>query len=203
MDEAKEAIDYRLGVARDELNNLQQAFPEYAEKLENNLHKVSLTRLEQQKYMDMHDQAVISTDVYEELLKDIEVSNENTAKSSELNLNLKSQGLLAHLPRFAQLDENSRKKLAKLFSLQFVIPGSLIKSAQDKCKEIYIIASGTILVGEEQVLASGAVFGDTDFSGTHLISKNIIAKDYCKLLVLKQSKYRYLSDSERELLKSE
>lgn len=201
MDEAKQAIEYRLQFAREELHKIQKVFPEYAETLEQNLHKLSLIRLEQQKYQDMHDQAIISTEVYEELSTDVENQMQALSRPIKLDFKLSSAELLNQLPQFKNIDQQIKSSLLKCMSVKFYLPGTVIIPKGKHKKHFYLLVIGSIGC-EGKTLTSGDCVGRQTFNISAQATSDIVSLEYSILLQIRLKKYTKLSKSEKELLDS-
>ena len=181
------ALDYRLNFARLELQGLRLAYPEYGQKLEQNLLKLRVARLEQQKYTELLDQAVITTEVCEELIDEIEQRIAVFTRQPELDLGLSAREMLDRLPLFDQLTSDRKQEISRLLKPRFVTPDELLVRKGESGDAMYFIATGAVRVelGEDKVfLGSGDFFGEMALFNNDPRNASVYSEEYCRLLVL-------------------
>lgn len=181
------ALGYRLKFARLELQGLRLAYPEYGQKLEQNLLKLRVARLEQQKYTELLDQAVISAEVYEELIDEIEQRIAVFSQQPELDLGLSAREMLDRLPLFNQLSSDRKQEISRLLKPRFVTPDELLIRKGEAGDAMYFIATGAVRVeiGENTVfLGSGDFFGEMALLNNDPRNASVYSEEYCRLLVL-------------------
>lgn len=187
MGEVGAALDYRLNYARKELHSLRLAYPEYGEQLEQNLLKLRVARMEQHKYTELLDQGVIASEVYEELVDEVERRITIFSRQPALALGLSSHEMLDRLPLFNELSSERKQEISRLLKSRFVTPGECLIRKGEPGDAMYFIATGAVRVdvGEEPVyLGSGDFFGEMALLNNNLRNASIYSEEYCRLLVL-------------------
>ena len=149
----------------------------------------------------MHDQAIISTEVYEELSTDVENQMQVLSRPIKLDFKLSSAELLNRLPQFKNIDQQIKSSLLKCMSAKFYLPGTVIISKAKHKKHFYLLVTGSI-ASEGKTFQSGDYVGKHDSKEFTQIKSDIVSLEYSILLQINSKKYTKLSKREKELLDS-
>ena len=162
MQEVIEAVQYRLDCAQQELDQLSLAHPNFGHELEARLHRLSITRLELQKYRDMLDSGIIGTEVFDELDSGIERQVGALSSRSQINLEATSDSLL-ELPVFAGVPAKERQDLISSLPQRVLPPDTALETQAQPSDGLYIISSGLVRWGR----TGGTIFGSGEIIRVH------------------------------------
>lgn len=209
LDDVLLAVRTRLDAVRDALNQLQSAYPAYGEALEKQLHRLSVARLELQKYEDMLDQAMIGPEVFEELALDVGQRIDRLSRTPALDLALSGDDMIATVPALAALDDATRKALAGHCRSRLAAPGDLLIRKGEPGDGLWFVADGAVqvLLPERTVtLGRGAFFGEMALLNDAPRMADVISAGYSRLLVLDREGFEKLTRSQptvrEEILKA-
>ena len=202
LQQVSEAVNNRLRLARADLKGLHLAYPEYGAKLEKNLLQLGIARLEQHKYEDMLTRAVISPEVCEDLVAEIEERITRFSVRPELDLGLAPADLLAKVPLFAHLGDDRTNEVCQLLRPRFAVPGERIIKKGEVGDAMYFISTGAveIILGEGMesvLLGSGKFFGEMALVNNERRNADVVAEEYCRLLVIYNQDFQSLMKHDR------
>ena len=197
MGEVAAALEYRLDYARAELQGLRLAYPDYGEQLEQNLLELRVARMEQHKYTELLDQAVIANEVHEELIDEVEQRITILSRQPALELGLSPLEMLDRLPLFKELSSERKQEIAGLLKSRFVTPDEWLIRKGEPGDAMYFIATGAVRVdvGEQPVyLGSGDFFGEMALINKGPRNASVYSEEYCRLLVLHSRDFHKLME---------
>lgn len=202
MGEVATALEYRLNFARLELQGLHLAYPDYGMKLEQNLLKLRIARLEQRKYTGLLDQAVIVPEVYEELIEEVEQRIAVLSRQPALDLGLSAREMLDRVPLFDNLSDERKQEISRLLKPRFVTPDEELIHKGDRGDAMFFIATGAVRVelGEETIyLGRGDFFGEMALINDDPRNADVVSEEYCRLLVLYSRDFHPLLERNSEI----
>ena len=202
MEDVTRALEFRLESARNELAALQLAYPNYGEQLEQNLHKLSLARLELQKYQDLLDQALISAEVFAELQQEVDERINRYSRPPKLDLELDVNSTLDNISLLRSLPEELQSKLSANSKTLFTHPGEKLLSRGDAGDSLFCISSGAVRVetgGRSIVLGAGQYFGEMALLRAEPRNADVYSHTYCRLLEINCQGFRELIDGDSDL----
>jgi CPA1 family monovalent cation:H+ antiporter len=178
------------------IEGLDLQYPEYAASVRQLfLVRMSLG-LEEAEYRTQLDQAMISTEVFEDLEADLRRRTGQLRARPKLDLGLRLATMLAKVPLFTRLTQADLAELAKLLTPQIAIPDEKIIEAGERGDRMYFIAAGSVDVAIRNppiTLGPGDFFGEMALILDQPRNADVIARAYCNLLVLRRNDFeRYV-----------
>src|SRR5690606_17365311 len=144
--------------------SLMLQYPNYARQLEQRLLTLTAIRLEHARFRRLLDESIISTEVFNDLERELTRRRRAAEQRPRLDLGLSRNALLERVPLFAELDPKRRRKIGRLLKPRFVVPGETIVRRGERGDSMYFISSGAVEVrlptGEPIRLGSGDFFGE-------------------------------------------
>ena len=190
-----EFIDSRIIKTEAALNALRAQYPEYANKVQTlHLDKIMLNQ-ELSKYSDLYGDAIISTEIYSNLVSTVSSRVEASSIQPELDLGLDKLELVSSVPLFEGIDKDKLQSIADLLKPQLIVPGETLCTAGEPGDCMYFISSGAIAVqteGAPIVLGSGDFFGEIALLKNAPRTATVIAESFCEVLILHSSDFTKL-----------
>lgn len=186
----------RLSVVNDAIKGLELTYPEYVRRMR--VH--SLARLarsvEMGRYREMIDQAVISPEIYTELIREANHRWSDLSDMPPLDVALSPRELMKNIPIFADLDEQAIREVSKLLKSSFVLPNEMIYTRSRYMRSLYFIASGavslTLADDTKAELGTGQMFGEMILMRRQAVYVNVRSLAYTRLLTLTRRDLRIL-----------
>lgn len=186
----------RLKATQQALDALRLQYPEYAETLQKrHLVRVAL-RLEEASYHQMLNENIISQEVFNDLVRELDKRNRIMDRQPKLDLGLEPANLVAKVPFFADLGTHRISEIASLLMPQLVVPGERIITKGDPGNAMYFISSGAVEAATKHQpvrLGSGDFFGEIALLTQEPRNANITAISYCQLLVLQLDDFQRIT----------
>ncbi len=185
-------LEKRIHATNKALTLLKLQYPEYTRTLERKYLERMALRLETRNFREMHNNSLISTEVYQNLENQIETEEERLNKMPPLDLKLEPEFLLKRVPLFENFPPQKIKGLASLLHTHLAIPGETIIKKGEIGKDMYFISSGSIEVHLEPtpaLLGTGDFFGEIALITHQYRTANVTAHGFSNLLVLKQDDF--------------
>ncbi len=180
-----------------EINVISAQYPRYTAEVEQNLVAHAAIRRERQQYTRLLNDSIISQELHDSLIADLERRERRVARPPRLDLTLKPLALLDRVPIFAGLDPKQRRLMARAMRTRFTTPGEIIVSEGERGTAMYFIASGALEVqgGPHPVqLRTGDFFGEIALLHPYRRrSSTVVSNGFCRLLVLKRNDFMRLS----------
>ncbi|OLQ75501.1 hypothetical protein BIT28_22995 [Photobacterium proteolyticum] len=177
----------RLQAIQQTLDALRLQYPEYAETLQKrHLVRVAL-RLEEASYHQMLDENIISQEVFNDLVRELDKRNRIMDRQPKLDLGLEPDKLVAKVPFFAKTGADQISEIADMLTPRLVVPGECIITRGEPGTAMYFISSGAVEAATKPQpvrLGSGNFFGELALLTQEPRSATVTAISYCQLLVL-------------------
>ncbi len=184
------------------LSALRLQFPAYAKIVQTrHLGRVAL-RLEEADYQRMLSNNVISQEIFEHLLRDLDRRARELDRQPPLDLGLDEKDLVALVPMFAELNEGQLREVSQLLKPRLAVPGELIMHPGETGDAMYFISSGAVEISarpEPVELGSGDFFGAIALITRKPRQVGAKALGYCRLLVLNANDFDHLLDTHPNL----
>jgi monovalent cation:H+ antiporter, CPA1 family len=182
------AVLGRRGAAIEQaLAALRLQYPEYAEMLEGRyLGRVSL-RLEEDAFLSLLDESVVSQEIFNDLDRRLGGRRRQLEQRPPLDVALDPEALIAKVPLFSDLAADRRSAIARLLDPRLALPGERIVTKGERGDAMYFIASGAVAValGDSEVrLGSGEFFGELALLARRPRNADVTALGFCRLLSL-------------------
>lgn len=144
-------------------------------------------RIEFSEYQSLIDDALISREVFNELLRDLDKRRYNANHRPPLDLRLTPREPVKRVPFFKDLYPVHIDSIVPLLKPRFILPGETIIRACEKGREMYFLASGAVeveLASGARRLGSGEFFGELALVTHAPRTADVVALGFCELLVM-------------------
>lgn len=190
-----ETLATRRGEILRAIEAMRLQYPDYADAQEALFLKRTGLRLEETAYAEARNQALIGTELYNDLQREIGRVRQATMLRPNLDLRMQTADLLAQHTLFSELSDSRRRDIAKMMRSRFATPGERLIRRGDKGDAAYFIASGAVEVRTNNHalrLGRGDIFGEIALVTGKPRSADVIALGYCQLLTLSAADFRAL-----------
>jgi CPA1 family monovalent cation:H+ antiporter len=112
-----------------------------------------------------------------------------------LDLAVQKSDLVRQFPLFTDMDDDSRKRLARALRTRYVQPGEVLRRKRDLPREVCFIATGAVEIetaGHRLRLGRGDMFGQLALLSRQTPRAQVTAISHTTLLVLDESRFRRL-----------
>ena len=149
--------------------------------------------------------ALISQEVYKDLMTTLSARRSALAKRPTLDLGLDAKTLIDKVPFLADLDPEHKKLCVKLMRAQLALPGEKIVSKGEKGHALYFVSSGAVQVDIPDhpiQLGSGQFFGEIALVSDQPRNADVVAQCFCQLLALYRDDFEVVLKQNPELKKT-
>ncbi|WP_339112012.1 cation:proton antiporter [Thioclava sp. GXIMD2076] len=158
-----ELLARRVEALETALYGLRLQYPGYAEELERRLIRRTALRMEEREYNTMHEDGLISEEVFTSLMQDISARRLKAEERPMLDLQVQRADILRRMRLFEDLDERIRKPLGRSLRTRYFDPGDKIMRKERHARSVFFIASGAVeleTAGQISRLGRGDMFGE-------------------------------------------
>lgn len=192
----------RLEAATLQLASIRLQYPDYARTVEERqLGRVALS-LEERDYEELLEQALISQDVFDDLMGDIEARRRHLEERPPLDLGLEPARLVRQVPFLSHLSDERLAGIAAILRPVLTVPGEKIVSRGEPGDAMYFVSSGSLLVdlGTEHVqLGNGDLFGEIALLAERPRTADVTSLGFCQLLMLHRRDFLPLLEANADL----
>jgi len=184
------------------LEGLRLQYPGYAEEIERRYLRRTSLRLEEREYDVLFIDGLIGKELHTTLKQELAVKRRKVEARPPLDLAVQKTELVRQFALFAEMDEDSRKQLAKALRTRYVQPGDVLMRKGDTPREVCFIASGAVeleTAGQKFRLGRGEMFGQLSLLSHQTRRTQAIAISHTTLLVLDEARFRRLLKRSRKL----
>ncbi|TNE42593.1 MAG: cyclic nucleotide-binding domain-containing protein [Alphaproteobacteria bacterium] len=195
VQEICQALDSRLESLIGALEAVELQFPDFAHALYQRYLDRAALGFEENQYHRQLAQSVISPEVYEELERERRARHKALEVRPSLNLGLELSRMLATVPAFSELDEETLSKVARQLRPRLGLPGERLIAKGKKGRKMFFIASGAVQVhlpGHPVKLTKGDFVGEMALITDQPRNADVIVDGYCHLLVLDRNDFQRL-----------
>lgn len=189
----KSMLAQRLETCEQALDALRLQYPDYERRLEEQFLRRAALRLEEQEYVTLLRESVISPDIFQDLGRRLHADAVKLRVRPKLDMDLSTEALVRRFPMFDQLSEPELRELCDLLKPRFAHPEERLFTAGDRGDELFFIASGAVEVRQKNWvvrLGRGDFFGEMAVLLGRRRSATVTAIAYCHLLVLPGRDFR-------------
>lgn len=190
-----ELVRRREDETQSALDGLRLQYPGYAEEIERGFIRRTSLRLEEREYDILYDDGLIGRELYTTLRQELANQRRRAEARTPLDLAVQKAELVRQFPLFADMDENSRSRLARAFKTLYVEPGEVLMRKGETSREVCFIASGAVEVtsaGKKHRLGRGEMFGQLALLKRQIAPTQVTAISHSTLLVLDDARFRRL-----------
>lgn len=199
-----EVIEGRLADVETALSGLRLQYVDFANALQQQYLERTAVRVEEVEYLRLRNEAVISQELLNDLLSELDDRNRRLANRPPLDLQLSPRELIAKVPLFAALSGDQTAQLTRLLRPMLSFPGDTIITKGEPGTCMYFLVSGAIEVrtGQGPLLrGSGEFFGELALLSNAPRNADVVALGFCSLLILDKRDFHALLDTSAELRK--
>ena len=176
--------DVALNVA-----GIRLQYPDYVREVEKwNLTRIAL-RLEELDYKALADKALISQDIFDDLMGAVGTRAQALKERPKLDLSLSPDVLVRKVPFLAELSDDRLKAITAMLKPYVTIPGEAVISKGETGTQMYFISSGCVqveLADQSIQLGSGNIFGEIALLAEVPRTADVRSLGFCELLMLER-----------------
>jgi len=191
-DGVDELLRERLEAVGLKLAAIRLQYPEYAQAMERRHFGRVAMRLEKANYAELHDHAIISQDIHENLLEDIDARSRGIETLPKLDLGLEPRNLIAKVSVLSELSGDRILGIARLLKPYLAVPDETVCRKGDAGDALYFVSNGSldVDVGETPVqLGSGDFFGEKALLAEMPRTATVRSIGFSELLILKRDDF--------------
>lgn len=177
------------------LDGLRLQYPGYAEKTERRFLRRIALRLEEREYDILLADGIIGAELHTTLQQGLATTRHEADLRPHLDLAVQKSDLVRQFPLFTDMDDDSRKQLARALRTRYVQPGEVLRRKPDTPREVCFIATGAVEIetaGHRLRLGRGDMFGQLSLLSRQTPRAQVTAISHTTLLVLDESRFRRL-----------
>ena len=187
-DNIQAALRERLGHVEENMQALRLQYPMFAEWLEQSYLGRLARSLERSRYRKLLEESVISAEVYDALVAQLEERWAFLQNPPPIDVELSAKALAHKVPLLADLPEQTLAKLTKKLKTRFVLPNQLIQGPDKPNPSLYFVASGAVSMllpdATHIELGSGEFFGELYLLDQQAVEFEVRSLGYTRLLEL-------------------
>jgi len=190
-----ESLKRREEEAQSALDGLRLQYPGYAEEIERRFLRRTSLRLEEREYDVLFADGLIGRELHETLKQEIAKRRRRAEIRPPLDLAIQKFELVRQFPLFAEMDEDTRRRLARSLRARYVQPGEVLLRKTQTPREVFFIASGAVeaeTAGQKHKLGRGEMFGQLALLSRQTRRTHVTAITHSTLLVLDEQRFRRL-----------
>ncbi|MEI8394734.1 MAG: cation:proton antiporter [Rhodospirillaceae bacterium] len=198
------ALSHRRNLVQNALTALKTRYPDYAPVIEYQYLNRAALRMEEAEYTLMHTESIISQEIFNNLMQDMDRRWQMVEQAPQLDLGMNLPELIARVPIFSGLAAERLAVIGRLLRARLALPDELLVRRGERGESMYFIASGVV----EVVMTEGAVplnLGSGDFFGEMALltgeprAADVRSLGYCHLLELALTDFRRLMEQDEAL----
>ena len=177
------------------LDGLRLQYPGYAEKTERRFLRRIALRLEERDYDILLADGIIGAELHTTLQQGLATARHEADLRPHLDLAVQKSDLVRQFPLFTDMDDDSRKRLARALRTRYVQPGDVLRRKRDTPREVCFIATGAVEIetaGHRLRLGRGDMFGQLSLLSRQTPRAQVTAISHTTLLVLDEPRFRRL-----------
>jgi CPA1 family monovalent cation:H+ antiporter len=174
------------------LEGLRLQYPGYAEELDRRFIRRTALRLEAREYTILHEDGLISPELYATLMRQVEAAHGEISGRPKLDLAVQKIELVSRFPLFQALDKKTRKRLVRALNTRYAEPGEILFGRENSSKSVYFIASGAVEIttaNQKHRLGRGEMFGQLALLMKGHKRSEVVAISHCTLLELGEARF--------------
>jgi CPA1 family monovalent cation:H+ antiporter len=190
-----EIVQRRKLLLDDAMGALGLQDPDHAEALQTSMLQQIGLRFEMDTYTALHDEALLSDELFKEIRRDIEARRDAIGRPLSFDLQTGLIRQFRQLPPFATLPEGLLRGIEARLTLRFALPGESILPRRWRAASVYMVSSGEVEIlhdGLRLRLGRGALFGGDGMLGEAATQGMVTAVRFCHLLELPTRCFRTL-----------
>lgn len=183
-----QALRQRLGLIEENLQAVRLQYPNFADWIEEAYLGKQARALERSRYHQMMTESVISPEVYDDLVKQLEARWAFLDRQPPLDVELAPIDLVHRVPLLAELSDQALKPIARSLKPRLALPNEIIFSSNRPARSLWFVASGAVSVllpdGTHMERGAGEFFGELSLLKRDVPEFEVRSLGYTKLLEL-------------------
>lgn len=192
-----------LASVEESLQALRLQYPSFAEWLEQSYLGRLARTLERARYRKLLDESVITGEVYDDLVVQLERRWDFLNSQPPLDVELSPVDLAHRVPLLADLPDDTLRKLTRKLRTRLALPNELIQSPTKSNPALYFVASGAVSMllpdNTHVELGSGEFFGELYLLNQEAEQFEVRSLGYTKLLELSARDFKSLLVGDAQL----
>ncbi|WP_159078987.1 cation:proton antiporter [Orrella marina] len=201
--ELQDVLRKRLARVEQSLHALRLQYPKYAEWLEQTYLGRAARGLERARYRQMLDNSLISGEVYDALVQELEKRWAFLDTNPLLDVELSPTGLMQQVPVLRDLPADRISPLAKRLKPRLALPNERVLRSGPHQQSMFFVASGAVSVllpdSTHVELGSGEFFGELQLLGHDTGQFEVRSLGYTKLLELSARDFKAALEHDAQL----
>lgn len=198
----RDILESRLQDTQTALEALRLQYGDFYEALQSLYLRRAAARAEELEYRKLRSDAIISQEVFNDLMNDLQQRTAQIMQQPKLNLELDTRKMISKVPLFETLDDQGCDRIARLLHPLVSLPGEHIVRQGELGNAMYFIASGAVEVSlptYKVYLGTGEFFGEMALITGERRSADIISLGFCSLLKLRVEDFQALIATSPEI----
>jgi CPA1 family monovalent cation:H+ antiporter len=195
-DHIQAALRDRLARVEENMQALRLQYPMFAEWLEQSYLGRLARSLERSRYRKMLEESVISAEVYDSLLAQLDRRWKFLEDPPAIDVELSARALAHKVPLLAGLPEQTLNKLTSKLKTRLALPNQLIQGPSKPNPALYFVASGAVSMllpdATHIELGSGEFFGELYLLDQQAVEFEVRSLGYTRLLELTARDFKTL-----------
>ena len=162
-----------------------------ANQMQNKMKKLQ-AELEEREYDMLTEDGLIGPELRSSLADQISKLRTSLVAQPRLDLRLQKVELVRQFPLFAEMEESTRRNLARRLRTVYAAPGDVILRREEKPVQVWFIASGAVeavTANQKQRLGRGEMFGQLAMLTRSRRRPQVTAITHCTLLALDEQRF--------------
>lgn len=187
---------YRLTQLDNALQALNLQYPKFALWLQEAYLGRMARALERMRYRDMLSQALITGEMYSDLIKQTDRRWRHVQQHPALDIAMSAAELIQRVPMFQGLSAENIKAISKLLKPRLAVPDQRIHMQFGRSRAMYIVASGAVTIElpdhSTVELGTGEIFGEIGILSPSTFETRATSLGYSRLLMLQERDFEKL-----------
>ncbi|HLU01745.1 MAG TPA: cyclic nucleotide-binding domain-containing protein, partial [Advenella sp.] len=187
----------RLHTIDNALSALNLTYPVYAHWTQEDYLARIARSLEVTRYNDMLEQSLVTKEVYNNLIAQVNLRWEPLFRHPSLDVSLSAKELVKRVPLFEDMDDSALTQLSRLLRPRLMLPNQPVPQVDRYGhKLMFFVASGAVLItlpdGSRVELGSGEMLGELSMLTDKTLTQSVRSMGYSKLLFLQARDFHAL-----------
>ena len=181
---------------------LRLQYPKYALALQTRYLALAALRLEEDSYRQMMHESIVTSEVFNDLMRELRARRRQADHREQLDLGLKREALVCRVEMFSALDPERLRRISRMMRPQLVVPGEMLVRKGERGDHMFFISSGAVEVRVEPEpvrLGTGDFFGEIALLTQQPRNADVVALSYCQMLRLSRRDFAALLNDDPAL----
>lgn len=194
---AERILVARLHAIDNALSALNLTYPVYAHWTQEDYLARIARSLEVTRYNEMLEQSLVTKEVYNNLISQVNMRWEPLFRHPSLDVSLSAKELVKRVPLFEEMDDTALTPLSKLLRPRLMLPNQTVpQTDRHGHKVMFFVASGAVTItlpdSSRVELGSGQMLGELSMLTDKTLTQSVRSMGYSKLLFLQARDFHAL-----------